>query len=63
MKAIEVTHDLFCFAVTLRVQRRDAATLVRTVVIADGMAQARALIARAYGDNALVSIVRVRDCP
>jgi len=61
MKINEVTNNLFSFIATVRVILRDGTTIARTCIIADGINQARLMLAHIYGISNVLSLNQVMN--
>lgn len=61
MKITEIVNKVYSYAATLRAKRGNSPVTVKTVIFANGLTQARALLAAMYGDDAVVSITRITD--
>ena len=61
MKITEIVSGIYCYRATVKAERGKSSTNVKTIVFADGMNQARALLAATYGDENVVSVSRITD--
>ena len=59
MKIKEIVTGIYIYSATIRIKRRKSSTTAKTVVFADGVSQARALLSAVYGDDAVVSVIRI----
>jgi hypothetical protein len=59
VKITEIVAGMDCFRATIKVKRGKSSTMAKTIVFADGVTQARALLAATYGDENVVSVNRV----
>jgi hypothetical protein len=46
---------------TIKVKNGKSNTTTRTIIFADGMSQARALLVASYGENSVLAISRIND--
>ncbi len=61
MKITEIVNGIYTYSATVRVKRGKSQTTARTIVFADGVSQARAMLAAMYGDDAVVSVTRIYE--
>jgi hypothetical protein len=61
MKISEITNDLHAFAATVRIKRGKSTTTAKTLIFADGISQARALLISMHGEDSVVSVNRISD--
>jgi hypothetical protein len=61
VKITEIVNGIYCFSATIRAKRGKSSTNVKTIVFADGISQARALLGAMYGDENVVSVSPITD--
>ncbi len=61
MKITEIVTGIDCFKATIKAKRGNSSTTVKTIVFADGISQARALLAAMYGEENVVSVTRITE--
>ncbi len=61
MRINEIITNLHCYAATVKAKRGKNTTIVKTLLFADGFAQAKALLQAMYGDDSVVSLNRITD--
>ncbi len=59
MKITELVNGTYCFSATIRAKRGKSLTTVKTIVFANGISQARALLSVMYGEENVVSVSRI----
>lgn len=57
----EIVAGIDLFKAIIKAKRGKSLTTVKTAVFADGISQARALLAATYGDENVVSVSRITD--
>jgi hypothetical protein len=61
VKITEIVAGMDLFKATIKAKRGKSSITVKTVVFADGISQARALLAAMYGDENVVSVTRIAE--
>ena len=61
MRITEIISNIFCYVATIKVKHDKTNTTTRTIIYADGMSQARALLIVSYGENCVLAISRITD--
>jgi hypothetical protein len=61
VKIIEILNGILAFSATIRAKRGKTSTTVKTIVFADGISQARALLSAVYGDDRILSVTKVSE--
>jgi hypothetical protein len=61
VKIKEIIAGVDCFKATIKAKRGNSSTTVKTIVFADGISQARALLGAMYGDDNVVSVARISE--
>jgi cell envelope opacity-associated protein A len=61
MKINEISHPLSTFIATVRVVMRNSSTTARTIIIADNFMSAKALVAKIYGTENILSLTQVTN--
>ncbi len=61
MRFYEIQSNMYCYAATVRAKQGKSSTIAKTVLFADGFAQAKALLQAMYGENSIVSLNRISD--
>ena len=61
MRITEIISNINCYAATIKVKHGKSNTTTRTIIYADGISQARALLIASYGENSVQAIFRVID--
>jgi hypothetical protein len=57
----EIITGVYCYIATVKAKRSKSLSKAKTVVFADGISQARALLAVMYGDENVVSVTRISE--
>ena len=61
MRITEIVSNIYCYVATIKIQHGKSNTTTRTIIYADGISQARALLVACYGENAVLAISRITD--
>jgi hypothetical protein len=61
VKITEIVCGIFLYKATVRAKRGQSSATTKTIVFADGISQARALLAAMYGDENVVSVNRITE--
>jgi hypothetical protein len=61
LKITEIIKNIYCYAATIRAKHGKSTTTAKTLIWANGIREARALLTAAYGDGSVVSVCRVND--
>lgn len=61
MKISEISHPLSTFIATVRVVLRHTTTSARTIVLADNFMSAKAMLAKTYGAENVMSLVQLTN--
>ncbi len=61
MRITEIISNIYCYVATIKVKHGKSNTTTRTIIYADGMSQARALLVASYGENSVLAISRITD--
>ncbi len=61
MRITEIISNIYCYVATIKVKHGKSNTTSKTIIYADGMSQARALLIASYGENAVLAISRITD--
>jgi hypothetical protein len=61
VKITEIVNGINCFSATIRATRGKSSTTVKTVVFADGISRARAMLGAMYGEENVVSVSRISE--
>jgi len=61
VRITEIISNIYCYVATIKVKHGKSNTTTRTIVFADGISQARALIVASYGENSVLAINRITD--
>ncbi len=61
MRITEIISNIYCYVATINVKRGKSNTTTRTIIYADGMSQARALLVACYGENSVLTISHISD--
>ena len=61
MRITEIISNIYCYVATIKVNHGKSNTTSRTIIYADGMSQARALLIASYGENSVLAISRIID--
>jgi hypothetical protein len=61
VRITEIISNIYCYLATIKVKHGKSNTTTRTIIYADGMSQARALLVASYGENAVLAISRIID--
>ncbi len=59
MKISEIVANIYLYSATIRIKRENLCAMAKTVIFADGMPQAKALLTSAYGEGSVISINRI----
>ncbi len=61
MRITEIILNIYCYVATIKVKRGKSNTTKRTIIYADGLSQARALLIASYGENSVLAISRITN--
>ena len=61
MRITEIISNIYCYVATIKVKHGKSNTSTRTIIYADGMSQARALLVASYGENSVLAISRIYE--
>jgi hypothetical protein len=61
MRITEIISNIYCYVATIKVKHGKSNTTTRTIIYADGISQARALLVASYGENSVLAISRITD--
>ena len=61
MRITEIISNIYCYVATIKVKHGKSNNTTRTIIYADGISQARALLVASYGDNSVLAISRITD--
>ena len=61
MKITEILENIHCYIAIIKLQSKKANSTVKTVIYADGLYQAKALLTSMYGDSSVISITRLTE--
>ncbi len=61
MRIDEIFAGINRYLATVRVKRGKSSTTVKTVVYADGISQARAMLSEIFDDSNVISVTRIND--
>ena len=61
MRINEIISNIYYYVATIKVKHGKSNTTSRTIIYADGMSQARALLVASYGENSVLTLSRVND--
>ena len=61
MKITEIVNGIYCFTAIVRAVNGKSRTTARTMIFADGISQARALLSSMYGKDNVLSVSRVSE--
>ena len=61
MKITEILDNIHCYLALIIIRNRSSNVSVKTVIYADGLFQAKALLTSMYGENTVISITRVSE--
>lgn len=61
MRITEIISNIYCYVATIKVKHGKSNTTTRTIIYADNISQARALLVASYGENAVLAISRITD--
>ena len=59
MRITEIIKNIYCYAATIRAKQANSTLTVKTVIWANGIFEARALLSAMYGADSVVSVTRV----
>ena len=59
MRITEIIKNIYCYAATIRAKQANSTLTVKTVIWANGISEARALLSAMYGADSVVSVTRV----
>ena len=59
MRITEIIKNIYCYAATIRAKQANSTLTAKTIIWANGIAEARALLAAMYGADCVVSVTRV----
>jgi hypothetical protein len=61
VRITEIISNIYCYVATIKVKHGKSNTTTRTIIYADGISQARALLIASYGENSVLAISRITD--
>ncbi len=61
MKITEIVAGMDLFKATIKAKHGKSSTAAKTIVFADGISQARALLAAMYGEENVISVTRIAE--
>lgn len=61
MRITEIVSNIYCYVAAIKVKHGKSNTTSRTIIYADGIYQARALLIASYGENSVLAISRITD--
>jgi len=61
VRITEIILNIYCYVATIKVKHAKSSTTTRTIIHADGISQARALLVASYGENSVLVISRIID--
>ncbi len=61
MRINEIVCGISGFLATIRVKRGKSSTTAKTIVFADGISQARAMLSEIFDDSNVISVTRIND--
>jgi len=61
VRITEIVSNIYCYVATIKVKHGKSNTTTRTIIYADGISQARALLVASYGENSVLAISRITD--
>ncbi len=61
MRITEIISNIYCYVATIKVKHGKSNSTTRTIIFADGISQARALLVASYGENSVLAISRIID--
>ena len=59
MRITEIIKNIYCYAAVIRAKQANTTLTVKTVIWANGILEARTLLAAMYGADSVVSVTRV----
>ena len=59
MRITEIIKNIYCYSATIRAKQANSTLTVKTVIWANGILEARALLSAMYGADSVVSVTRV----
>ena len=59
MRITEIIKNIYCYAATIRAKQANSKLTAKTIIWANGIAEARALLSAMYGADSVVSVTRV----
>jgi hypothetical protein len=61
MKITEILGNIHCYLAVIKIRNKSSNLSVRTVIYADGLYQAKALLSSMYGDGSVILITRITE--
>jgi hypothetical protein len=61
VRITEIISNIYCYVATIKVKNGKSNTTTRTIIYADGISQARALLIASYGENSVLAISHIND--
>jgi hypothetical protein len=61
MKINDIVSGISGFLATVRVKRDKSSVTIKTIVFADGISQARAMLSEIFDDSNVISVTRIND--
>jgi hypothetical protein len=61
MKIIEILENINCYLAIIKLQSNKKNTTAKTIINADGLYQAKALLNSMYGEGSVISITRITE--
>ena len=59
MRITEIIKNIYCYAATIRAKQANSTLTAKTIIWANGILEARALLSAMYGADSVVSVTRV----
>ncbi len=61
MKITEILENIHCYLAIIKLQSNKTNTTAKTIIYADGLYQAKALLSSMYGEGSVISITRITE--
>lgn len=61
MRITDIILKIYRYVATIKIKYGNTCTTTRTIIYADGMSQAKALLVASYGENSVLAIFRVTE--
>ena len=61
MKITEILENIHCYLAVIKIRNKSSNASVKTLICADGLFQAKALLSSMYGEDSIISVIRITE--